>query len=72
VTADVTVCFSKRLWSIRHKGKFLDFDPSGPGGGNPNVSLQFPSEKGAMEFLTERYPDDSEEFSRSRLEEMGV
>jgi hypothetical protein len=57
------------LLAIRkHKGKILDFDPTGPGGGNPNVLLQFPTEEEAMAFLTERYPDDEEEFSRSRLQ----
>jgi hypothetical protein len=56
------------LTSIRkHRGKIVDFDPQGPGGGNPNILLQFAGEAEALAFLNERYPDDGEEFNRSRL-----
>jgi hypothetical protein len=57
------------LLSIRkHRGKILDFDPTGPGGGNPNILLQFPDKQQGLAFLNERYPDDGEEFNPSRLE----
>jgi hypothetical protein len=55
------------LLSIRkHRGKILDFDPTGPGGGNPNILLSFENREHALQFLRERYPDDSEAFNRSR------
>lgn len=57
------------LLAIRkHHGKILDFDPTGPGGGNPNIRLQFPDKDKALLFLNERYPDDGAEFNLSRLE----
>jgi hypothetical protein len=57
------------LLAIRkHDGKILDFDPTGPGGGNPNILLQFPDQEKALLFLNARYPDDGSEFNLSRLE----
>lgn len=57
------------LRSIRkHKGKIVDFDPNGPGGGNPNILLGFDTKQEALAFLNERYPDDSEEFNQSRID----
>lgn len=73
VRVDVDFAYNEQLQDVlksirRHSGKIIDFDPTGPGGGNPNLLLQFPSKENGMAFLAERYPDDEEEFSRSRLE----
>lgn len=51
----------------KHRGKVVDFNPEGPGGGNPCMTVQFESEVDGVKYLLERYPDDSESFSKSRL-----
>lgn len=52
----------------RHAGKIVAFDPTGPGGGNPNLLLDFPSRAKAMAYFVERYPDECREFLASRLQ----
>jgi hypothetical protein len=57
------------LLAIReHHGTILDFEPTGPGGGNPHILLQFPDQEKALLFLNARYPDDGTELNLSRLE----
>lgn len=41
----------------------------GPGGGNPCVTLEFPSREQAMGHLNLHYPDDSQEFLASLIRE---
>lgn len=72
VTVGVDFAWNERLQevlvSIRgYGGKILDFDPTGPGGGNPNLLLQFPDKEKGLAFLIDRYPDDGHEFNQSRL-----
>jgi len=73
VKVDVDFAWNEHLQEVlqsirKHGGKILDFVPVGPGGGNPNVLLQFPNEQSGLAFLVERYPDDGREFNLSRLE----
>lgn len=51
----------------KHRGKIVDFNPEGPGGGNPYMLVRFESEVDGVKYLMERYPDDSESFSKSRI-----
>lgn len=51
----------------KHRGKIVNFEPTGPGGGNPSILLGFETEADTLKFLAERYPDDTEEFNLSRL-----
>jgi hypothetical protein len=74
VQVDVDFAYNELLQEVlktirANKGRIIDFDPTGPGGGNPNILLSFPSEKEAMAFLITRYPDDEESFHRSRVRE---
>ena len=73
VRVDVDFAYNEQVQSVllsirKHRGKILDFDPTGPGGGNPNILLQFPDKEHGLAFLNERYPDDGEGFNESRLE----
>lgn len=73
VTVGVDFAWDERLQDVlvsirKHYGKILDFDPSGPGGGNPYLRLQFPDKRTGLAFLNERYPDDGQEFNESRFE----
>jgi hypothetical protein len=52
----------------KHRGRILDFDPDGPGGGNPNILLSFESKEQALRFLQEHSPGESDEFNLSRLQ----
>jgi hypothetical protein len=75
VQVDVDFAWNEHLQDVllsirKHRGKIVDFDPTGPGGGNPNLLLQFSDTQKAHQFLTERYPEDSDEFNRSRIHEM--
>lgn len=51
----------------KHQGEILSFNPTGLGGGNPNLILQFPDKGKGLAFLNERYPDDKHELNQSRL-----
>ena len=50
-----------------HGGSFVNFDPEGPSGGNPDLFLEFPSEQTAVAYLREHYPDDDADLIRSLL-----
>jgi hypothetical protein len=56
------------LFIRKHRGRILDFNPEGPGGGNPNILLSFESKEQALRFLQEHSPGDSDEFNLSRIE----
>lgn len=73
-TVDVDFPWNQGLREVllmvrKHKGKIIDFDPTGPGGGNPNLLLSFADEQQAMGFLIEHSPPgEDQDFLRSRLE----
>jgi hypothetical protein len=72
VKVDVDFAWEEKIQDVlksirKHRGKIIDFDPEGPGGGNPNILLGFETKKQALEFLNERYPDDTVAFNKSRL-----
>jgi hypothetical protein len=71
LNTDVPYCVPVRevLRMIRkHKGKIEDFDPDGPGGGNPNIRLSFPSREDGMSFLRGHYPQDDDRFLQTMIE----
>jgi hypothetical protein len=39
----------------KYSGQIIDFIPIGPGGGNPNLTLSFPNETLANQYLLEFY-----------------
>jgi len=51
----------------RHKGTILSFLPTGPGGGNPLLTLGFPNKDAAMGFIREHDPDEAD-LHATRLE----
>ena len=72
VTVNVDFAWNEHLQEVlasirKHDGKIVDFDPNGPGGGNPSVLLHFSEKDKALAFLDERYPEDGQEFNLSRL-----
>ncbi|WP_425905746.1 hypothetical protein [Nitrobacter sp. TKz-YC02] len=72
VKVDVDFAWNETIQDVlrgirKHGGKIVDFEPTGPGGGNPNILLGFDTESAALGFLAERYPDETEEFNASRL-----
>ena len=56
------------LFIRKHRGRILDFDPSGPAGGNPNIPSSFESKEQALRFLQEHSPGELDEFNLSRLQ----
>jgi hypothetical protein len=56
----------------KFRGRIVNFNPNGPAGGNPNIVLSFKTEKLALRFLRERYPDDDEAFLLSRITGAGA
>jgi hypothetical protein len=77
VRLDVDFAYSDTIQQVlrfirKHCGKIVDFNPDGPGGGNPNVLLSFDSQEQAMAFLREHSPDETDEFNQSRLETVGA
>jgi len=42
----------------RYNGKLVSYIAEGPGGGNPNLTLAFPTELEAEGYVSECYPDD--------------
>lgn len=72
IKVDVDFAWNETIQDVlkairKHCGKIVDFDPMGPGGGNPNILLGFEDKTAALEFLADRYPDETEEFNSSRL-----
>lgn len=51
----------------KNRGKIIDFNPEGPGGGNPWMLVRFENAVDALQYLRDRYPDDSVSFSQSRI-----
>lgn len=49
-------------------GRVIDFNPRGPGGGNPCISIAFDHKISALNFLTEMAPrGESQEFLESLI-----
>lgn len=47
---DVDFAWEEKIQDVlkairKHRGKIVDFDPEGPGGGNPNILLGFDAQK---------------------------
>jgi len=42
----------------RYNGKLVSYIAEGPGGGNPNLTLTFPTELEAEGYVSECFPDD--------------
>jgi hypothetical protein len=73
VRLDFDFDFNDTLQSVllrlrKHKAKIVAFDPQGPGGGNPNLLLEFANEQDALAFFRQHSPGETEEFMRSRFE----
>lgn len=51
----------------RHSGKIVGFKAFGPGGGNPNLFIEFDTHDDAMMFLKEMSPDESDHFLKSLI-----
>lgn len=51
----------------KHKGAILGYDAEGPAGGNPQMLLRFDQRGDAVDYLRERYPDDSLAFCNDRV-----
>jgi hypothetical protein len=69
---DVDFAFSDTVQQVlglirKHRGKIVYFDPTGPGGGNPNILLSFDTQEEALAFLREHSPDDTDTFLLSRI-----
>lgn len=70
VTVDLAYCMELQTFLKMlddSKGKLTDWMTEGPGGGNPCVTLEFPTEEDALTFLEVLYPEDPIEFRQSRV-----
>ena len=65
---EIDVYFESTIFEVlkeieEFKGKIIQHEAVGPGGGNPRLIIQFPNETLAKEFLSEYDPDgDLEQY----------
>lgn len=51
-------------------GRIHSFEAEGPGGGNPNVVIDFDTQEQAYEFLAEHHAGEDEDWVRELIKEV--